>query len=729
MAERAGPASEPPAAAPKQVSVMEPASAQQAPAPAGTHEPVSFRRVGLASPPPPRSTLPSSALRPPVLVTPPTLHPAPAPAILRIPVRERSPRILQPKLEVRAPNDRFEQEADRVAAEVTRMPAPVAQVQRMCAECEGEDPEGTIQRSPALRTGDGPRPPRAIERPAGTGTALPAEVRGFMEPRFGYDFTGVRIHADHDMAPLLRARAFTIGSDIYFAPGEFQPHTSNGRYLLGHELTHTIQQGAVPALDAGHGERSSLAGSIGRTSPAIQREVGESSVASSSQVLARIEARLAVADAHAATIVRVMRSLRSLIPSSMTQLRDLIANEPLFNAGMTNLVRLIELGLEFNPGAGRDSPQNSFVYTCRRGWIDMGHFFISAAMAYVAGFLLRMVNGLRDLLGTGSASQASLIIGWQMEHLQEAFRQFATGPFGGLLDQAPAVVREAVMGNVRSAFTVEDLPSDAFGAELGQEIFGSWALAFAGMGIDDPEPFDIRGRMAEFFTDHVAVFPTGQTRRAMVEETIGPGPLPRQHFSTTPVLLTSAVGLCPVPETACPAVDERGWERSNPAGRIEEASDRTTLWNFAVDEANLKAEHQQRLRQGAAAAPSRAMIMVEGFASCSGSAAHNERLARSRAEAVAAFLRAQRPDLRVGMNYFGERTPRHEVTAGNGEAMAKNRRVEIYLVVVDRTTLGIPRLRLPTKAPLPMPATGAASATSTATGEEDASTSSGMGAP
>jgi outer membrane protein OmpA-like peptidoglycan-associated protein len=189
----------------------------------------------------------------------------------------------------------------------------------------------------------------------------------------------------------------------------------------------------------------------------------------------------------------------------------------------------------------------------------------------------------------------------------------------------------------------------------------------------------------------------------MVEETVGPGPLPRQHFSTTPVLLTSALGLCPVAETACPVVDERGWELANPAGRVDEATDRTTLWNFAVDAAALKPEHQQRLRDAAAALPSGEMVMVEGFASCSGSAAHNEHLARSRAETAVAFLRAQRPDLRIGLNYFGERTPSPPVTAGDGEAMARNRRVEIHVVNVARGRFGLPRFQLPTQDPLPAP--------------------------
>jgi outer membrane protein OmpA-like peptidoglycan-associated protein len=624
-------------------------------------------------------------------------------------VQGRAPQILQAKLKVSAPNDRFEQEADRVAAEVMEAPGTV-RVQRKCAACSGDDPDETVQRV-AAPTAVGQPSVDAIARPAG-GASLPAAIRSFMEPRFGYDFGGVRVHADHHLAPRLQARAFTVGSNIFFAPGEFQPHTRSGQHIISHELTHTIQQGAVPALGSGVAEQSPVTAGITRTGPAIQREVSESEVASSSQVLSRIAARVSVADTHAAAIVQILRALNTAVPASATPpglaaLRTLISNEPLFRAGMVDLLRLIELGLEFNPGAGRDSPQNSFVYTCRCGWIDMGHFFISSAVAYVAGFLLRFVTGLRARLGGVNAAQASLIIGWFMEHLQEAFRQFVTGPFGALLSLAPEAVREAVMGNVRSAFTVEDLPSDALGAGIGQEVFDDWMSSAAagamGMDLSEPEPFDIRSRMTTFFSECGAVFPTGQTRRAMVEETVGTGPLPRQHFSTTPVLLTSALGLCPVAETACPQVDEHGWEAAHPAGMIDEASDRTTLWNFAVDVPALKAEHQQRLRQAAVAAPSNAMIMVEGFASCSGSAAHNERLARSRAETAANFLRAQRADLRVGMNYFGERTPRPPVTAGDGEAMARNRRVEIYVVDVARTRLGLPRFQLPTQVPLPTP--------------------------
>ncbi|QTF94224.1 DUF4157 domain-containing protein [Halomonas sp. BM-2019] len=85
----------------------------------------------------------------------------------------------------------------------------------------------------------------AIERLAGTGAPLPAEVREDMEARFGADFSQVGIHTGAEAAALnsrLHARAFAVGNDIFFAPGEFSPQTEAGRELLAHELTHVVQQ-------------------------------------------------------------------------------------------------------------------------------------------------------------------------------------------------------------------------------------------------------------------------------------------------------------------------------------------------------------------------------------------------------------------------------------------------------------------------------------------------------
>jgi hypothetical protein len=77
------------------------------------------------------------------------------------------------------------------------------------------------------------------------GHPLPSESQQFMETRFGHSFGAVRIHADQiagDMAHRLQARAFTTGNHVFFAPGEFQPDRTSGKYLLAHELAHVVQQ-------------------------------------------------------------------------------------------------------------------------------------------------------------------------------------------------------------------------------------------------------------------------------------------------------------------------------------------------------------------------------------------------------------------------------------------------------------------------------------------------------
>lgn len=88
---------------------------------------------------------------------------------------------------------------------------------------------------------------RAFRTPHGflsgqkTGEPLPTVVRKQMEDYFDSDFSEVRVHVGAE-APAIGALAFTVGTDLYFAPGQYQPHTQNGRELIGHELTHVVQQ-------------------------------------------------------------------------------------------------------------------------------------------------------------------------------------------------------------------------------------------------------------------------------------------------------------------------------------------------------------------------------------------------------------------------------------------------------------------------------------------------------
>jgi hypothetical protein len=85
-------------------------------------------------------------------------------------------------------------------------------------------------------------PVRAPSRP-GTGRPLPAPVRAKMEGSFGHGFSDVRVHED-DSAESIGATAYTRGRDVHFARGRYQPQTASGQALLGHELTHVVQQRA-----------------------------------------------------------------------------------------------------------------------------------------------------------------------------------------------------------------------------------------------------------------------------------------------------------------------------------------------------------------------------------------------------------------------------------------------------------------------------------------------------
>lgn len=86
----------------------------------------------------------------------------------------------------------------------------------------------------------------AIQAQLQGGHPLDAEVRGRMESAFGQDFSRVRVHADAGSAHLsqnLNARAFTMGRDVAFGAGEYQPGTLIGDALIAHELAHVVQQG------------------------------------------------------------------------------------------------------------------------------------------------------------------------------------------------------------------------------------------------------------------------------------------------------------------------------------------------------------------------------------------------------------------------------------------------------------------------------------------------------
>ena len=97
--------------------------------------------------------------------------------------------------------------------------------------------ESSLEVSPSFNSG--------IKSIRGGGQPLPESTRTFFEPRFGADFSGVRLHNNSNanyLARSINARAFTIGKDMVFGKGQYSPETSGGKKLLAHELTHVVQQ-------------------------------------------------------------------------------------------------------------------------------------------------------------------------------------------------------------------------------------------------------------------------------------------------------------------------------------------------------------------------------------------------------------------------------------------------------------------------------------------------------
>ena len=95
-----------------------------------------------------------------------------------------------------------------------------------------------------------------LHRRKGAGKPLEGKSRELMEQGFGADFSQIRIHTDaesHRMNQSIHAQAFTYGNDIFFNKNKYQPDSREGRHLLAHELTHTIQQkGKKPKGIQGH---------------------------------------------------------------------------------------------------------------------------------------------------------------------------------------------------------------------------------------------------------------------------------------------------------------------------------------------------------------------------------------------------------------------------------------------------------------------------------------------
>lgn len=143
----------------------------------------------------------------------------------------------------------------------TQTPAPVQTglLQRKCpcggtpgvdGECEEcREKRLSLQRRASSPAAPPPTvPPIVYEALNSPGQPLDAKTRELMEPRFGHDFSRVRVHTDAKAAESARAvnaLAYTVGRDVVFETGQYKPETGEGRKLVAHELTHVVQQGSA----------------------------------------------------------------------------------------------------------------------------------------------------------------------------------------------------------------------------------------------------------------------------------------------------------------------------------------------------------------------------------------------------------------------------------------------------------------------------------------------------
>ena len=178
-------------------------------------------------------------------------------------VSARSPESaeIQAKLTISRPRDEYEEEADRVAEQVMRMPAP--ERQRAFACSDGERPKSetrhpgqeklSLQPEHAAENASQPSttPPLVQKILHSPGQPMDQSARSYFEPRFGHDFGQVRVHSGRQAdqaAHSINARAFTTGSHIVLGSAQHAPESREGQQLLAHELAHVIQQSGGSAI-------------------------------------------------------------------------------------------------------------------------------------------------------------------------------------------------------------------------------------------------------------------------------------------------------------------------------------------------------------------------------------------------------------------------------------------------------------------------------------------------
>ena len=188
--------------------------------------------------------------------------------------------VVQPKLTIGEPNDKYEQEADRVATQVVQTinspqsvePIVPEAVQRESVAKKGKELQmkPILQRKGTTNSEASTDLENAINSARGGGQSLDIGLQAKMGQAMGVDFSRVKVHTDERSDRLnqsIQAKAFTTGKDVFFRQGEYNPSSKGGQELIAHELTHVVQQG-------GSEIRCKLQSSISSSPKQVQRLFG-----------------------------------------------------------------------------------------------------------------------------------------------------------------------------------------------------------------------------------------------------------------------------------------------------------------------------------------------------------------------------------------------------------------------------------------------------------------------
>ena len=292
----------------------------------------------------------------------------------------QTPRVLklQTKLAVDPPGDKYEREAESVAASF-----------EAGNQCLGD----LSSHSSDASSGSAPVPPIVESALSTTGVGLDAFTRAKMEARFGHQFSDVRVHADTKAAQAARsvgALAYTVGPHVVFGAGQYSPSTKSGRKLLAHELAHVVQQGRARA--AVQRQRVPY-GPLSGEPPDWTTRVTAARTSAARAALIRTATGMAVSDATSASVSDRRPTAAHLVEYSAASQRINYDNN-----------------LNSKVGSDRRRLDDNAAYTLHHG----GQHFV------ILGPLALHDRGSGGALTAGSHHQLLVYLNHEFDHIRQA---------------------------------------------------------------------------------------------------------------------------------------------------------------------------------------------------------------------------------------------------------------------------------------------------------------------